>query len=240
MPAQTPHKAAANVHPETWIGGALALITLVSGVIRYAISPQTPTDLLTGIIAVTSPLLTLVVLIAAIRSLRALFGRRGASFDATLERELDEWLERMKPLVSVKDATPGTPEGAIYEMLTEHDHLLKKGEDLSVMPHVEFLKMPTGFTEGKQIHMLFRESMFRRRAASFQEDPKVTTQKVAKDVAAALGQTFTDLVAVHAHPDAKVQDTVTLTLKRSLTTADDAHRLLHLINYATLLYLAVA
>jgi hypothetical protein len=227
---------------ETIIGAILAFITISAAITRYVLSPGTPTDVLNAVIAVTSPLLTLVILIAAVRSLRALLGKQDLSFAGTLDRELDDWLERMQPLVRPKNEFDGEEDrdGATYEMLVHHDFILKKGENLDGRPHVQFLRLPPSFRSGERVLLYVRESMFTRRAEALDEDRTVVAEKVAKDFAAVIAQTFTDLVAVHAYPDSRQADMITLTLKRDLTTADDAHRLMSLLNYATLLYLAVA
>jgi len=231
-----------RVRVETYIGGALALITLIAAIVRYVYSAQTIGDLMTAAISVTAPLLTLVVLVAAIRSLRALLRKPDESFETILARELDDWLARMRPLVRANDEFDGDADddGGLYEMLVEHDAVLRRGERLSDKRHVWFLRLPNDFRDGDQLRFYLRESMFTRRAIALDEDRGVMTEKLAKDFATTLGQGFQDIVAVHARPERRVHDTITVTLRRDLTTAEDAHRLMSLINYATLLYLAVA
>ncbi len=240
--AQYAAKRPSSVKPETYIGGALALITLVAAVLRYVLSPQSPSDVLTMIISITSPLLTLVVLLAAIRSLRALFEKADDSFGTVLDRELEDWLDRMKPLVRVKNAYTGDgdTDGATYEMIVEQDSILKRGENLDHKRYVDFLKLPDSFAKDQKVLFLLRESMFAHRAEARHQDRTVVTELLAKDFAATIGQGFDDLVAAHAHPDSGIADRVTLTLQHDLTTSADAHRLIHLINYSTLLYLASA
>jgi len=231
-----------RIRAETYLGGALALITLIAAIIRYAASAQTLGDVMTAVISVTAPLLTLVVLIAAIRSLRALLRRPDESFATVFARELDDWQERMRPLIRARNDFDGEEDvdGALYEMLVDHDAILRRGDRIEDRRHVRFLRLPLAFCDGERLTFYLRETMFTRRAAALGEDRGVMTEKLAKDFAVTLGQGFRDIVSVHAHPDRQIHDTITITLRRDLTSAADAHRLMSLIDYATLLYLAVA
>ncbi len=112
---------------EVYIGGGAALFAIFAGICRAALNDFSPDAVLEALISISELIVSALVLLVAIRSIVRNMGRKD-SFNNVLKQEIDNWVNRNRPLISEdKDFSNGTR----YFMLTDHEHIFDIGKDLS-------------------------------------------------------------------------------------------------------------
>ncbi|MCL2881703.1 MAG: hypothetical protein FWF45_02245 [Coriobacteriia bacterium] len=229
---------------QTIMGGVMAFLTCSFAVWRFFVSSRTIESLMTNLIAICGTIVSLLVLLVAIKAI--VHNMHDHDFATTLGNELNSWGKQYYPLVFVDEKNRYEPgengidtDGARYRMLTEHRHILRRGERPDHDSSVIFFDLPPTYNEGDKVLFYLRKSMFKDVTRANHEDPEQTIAKLSKDFANAISSEFSDFIKAHGYPEG-TDDRVTVIFNRNLHTPDDARLLVKLLSYVTILYLAVA
>ncbi len=225
------------------LGGAMAVLTCAFAVWRYLVSNQTTESLMTNLIVICGTIVSMSVLLVAIKSILE-NSQHKETFSTVLKRELDVWERQYYPLIFVDDDNQFNPDesgndqdGACYLMLTDHRHILRRGEKIDGGDSVIFFNLPSSFKKNDRITFYLRKSMFKEVARMNNEDVKQTIAKLSKDFANAISSEFSFLVKAHGCPEGP-DNKVTVIFQKDLDTPEEARELVKLLSYVTILYLA--
>jgi hypothetical protein len=102
--------------------------------------------------------------------------------------------------------------------------------------YTPFFSLPAAFTRGEQIVFYFDEDTFR---AAITEKGVGSIASIRKDIANAVSCEFSNIVKAHAFSEAD-DNRMYINLIKDFDTPEEAHELMHLLDYVFVHYLAIA
>ena len=225
---------------ELYIGGSIALIAVIAVFVQIALSGFSLSSILDGFVNLAQVIVAAMVLLIAIK--RIVDRRQPAeTFESALTRELSSWEERNKPLISRNGDVNGNYR---FFMLTDHDNMLKvANEQVKSYKKGLFVELPLlgSYRSETTFDFYLNLSTFQERAKAKESTPEDEVNRLAGAVAACICAKFPD--AFIASPEEKKGGhaaLINVKLKQDFTTPADAYRIIHLLDYVLMLYIAAA
>ena len=221
---------------EVYIGGGAALLAILAGIYRAALNDFSPDAVLEAFISISELIVSALVLLVAIRSIVRNMGRKD-SFDNVLKQEIDNWVNRNRPLISEdKDFSNGTR----YFMLTDHEHIFDIGKDLSDVNSYkkgQFVIIPNTFGKNDQLTFILNKSTFLDRAKVNETKVEAELKILASKIAACINSNFGQYFAASAD---KNQSKINVILLEDFSLPEQARSLVKMIDYVMTLYMVAA
>ena len=218
---------------EVYIGGGTALFAILAGIYRAALNDFSQDAVLEALISISELIVSALVLLVAIRSIVRNMGRKD-SFDNVLKQEIDNWVNRNRPLISEdKDFSNGTR----YFMLTDHEHIFDIGKDLSdenSYKKGQFVIIPNTFRKNDQLTFILNKSTFLDRAKVNETNVEAELKILASKIAACINSNFGQYFAASAD---KHQSKINVILLEDLSLPEQACSLVKMIDYVMTLYM---
>lgn len=221
---------------EVYIGGAAALFAILAGIYRAALNNFSQDAVLEALISISELIVSALVLLVAIRSIIRNMGGKD-TFDNVLKREIDNWVNRSRPLISEDKSFNN---GTRYFMLTDHEHIFDIGKDLSdenSYKKGQFVIIPNTFRKNEQLTFLLNKSTFLDRAKINETEVDVELKILASKIAACINSNFGQYFAASAD---KGQSKINVILLENLSTPEHARSLVKMIDYVMTLYMVAA
>lgn len=214
---------------------AMSLVVITANLLRLPFNPG-PDGILYAIAAMSSSIVALMVFVVAATAI--LGNARKNSFEEVLDEELDSFVKRHSPFISVIDDYTGAGDknGALFGILKHHEDLLRKGEVFSPELYTHFFSLPPTFAKGSQIIFYFDEETF---AAALGGKKIDSISNLRKDIANSISCEFSSIVKAHAFSEA-TDKRLYINLNKDFDTPEEAHEILHLLDYVFIHYLAIA
>ncbi|MDR2155297.1 MAG: hypothetical protein LBE78_09780 [Burkholderiaceae bacterium] len=218
------------------LAAAMSLAVIASALARAIVQGGEAEHWLDAISKIAGSVVALMVFVVAATAL--LSNARSTSFEETLKRELDAFIKRHKPFILVLEEYTGVGDknGATYGILEHHEDMLKKGETFSADLYTPFFSLPVAFTKGSQIIFYFDDDTF---AAALKEKNIGSVANLRKDIANAVSSEFSDIVKAHAFSEISDRR-MFINLNKHFDTPEEAHEIIHLLDYVFIHYLAIA
>ncbi len=221
---------------EVYIGGGAALFAILAGIYRAALNDFSQDAVLEALISISELIVSALVLLVAIRSIVRNMGRKD-SFDNVLKQEIDNWVNRNRPLISEdKDFSNGTR----YFMLTDHEHIFDIGKDLSdenSYKKGQFVITPNTFRKNDQLTFILNKSTFLDRAKVNETEVEAELKILASKIAACINSNFGQYFAASAD---KNQPKINVILLDDFSSPEQARSLVKMIDYVMTLYMVAA
>lgn len=221
---------------EVYIGGGAALFAILAGIYRAALNDFSQDAVLEALISISELIVSALVLLVAIRSIVRNMGRKD-SFDNVLKQEIDNWVNRNRPLISEdKDFSNGTR----YFMLTDHEHIFDIGKDLSdenSYKKGQFVIIPNTFGKNDQLTFILNKSTFLDRAKVNETKVEAELKILASKIAACINSNFGQYFAASAD---KHQPKINVILLEDFSLPEQARSLVKMIDYVMTLYMVAA
>lgn len=221
---------------EVYIGGGAALFAILAGIYRAALNDFSQDAVLEALISISELIVSALVLLVAIRSIVRNMGRKD-SFDNVLKQEIDNWVNRNRPLISEdKDFSNGTR----YFMLTDHEHIFDIGKDLSdenSYKKGQFVIIPNTFRKNDQLTFILNKSTFLDRAKVNETKVEAELKILASKIAACINFNFGQYFAASAD---KHQSKINVILLEDFSLSEQACSLVKMIDYVMTLYMVAA
>lgn len=221
---------------EVYIGGGAALLAILAGIYRAALNDFSQDAVLEALISISELIVSALVLLVAIRSIVRNMGRKD-SFDNVLKQEIDNWVNRNRPLISEdKDFSNGTR----YFMLTDHEHIFDIGKDLSdenSYKKGQFVITPNTFRKNDQLTFILNKSTFLDRAKVNETEVEAELKILASKIAACINSNFGQYFAASAD---KNQPKINVILLDDFSSPEQARSLVKMIDYVMTLYMVAA
>lgn len=221
---------------EVYIGGGAALLAILAGIYRAALNDFSPDAVLEALISISELIVSALVLLVAIRSIVRNMGRKD-SFDNVLKQEIDNWVNRNRPLISEdKDFSNSTR----YFMLTDHEHIFDIGKDLSdenSYKKGQFVIIPNTFGKNDQLTFILNKSTFLDRAKVNETKVEAELKILASKIAACINSNFGQYFAASAD---KNQPKINVILLDDFSLPEQARSLVKMIDYVMTLYMVAA
>jgi len=222
-------------HWQIALPATMSLVVILANLTRLYFD-RSPDKILHVIAAVSSSVVALMVFIVAATAL--LGNAKKETFEEVLDTELDHFVSRHAPFISViEDYTgAGDPDGALFGILEHHEDILKKGEQFPDEMYTPFFSLPPSFSTGNQIIFHFDEDTF---AAALKEKNIGDINDLRKDIANAVSNEFSGIVKAHAFSELD-DNRMFINFSKDFDTPEEAHELIHLLDYVFVHYLAIA
>lgn len=221
---------------EVYIGGGAALFAILAGIYRAALNDFSQDAVLEALISISELIVSALVLLVAIRSIVRNMGRKD-SFDNVLKQEIDNWVNRNRPLISEdQDFSNGTR----YFMLTDHEHIFDIGKDLSdenSYKKGQFVIIPNTFGKNDQLTFILNKSTFLDRAKVNETKVEAELKILASKIAACINSNFGQYFAASAD---KNQPKINVILLDDFSLPEQARSLVKMIDYVMTLYMVAA
>ena len=221
---------------EVYIGGGAALFAILAGIYRAALNDFSQDAVLEALISISELIVSALVLLVAIRSIVRNMGRKD-SFDNVLKQEIDNWVNRNRPLISEdQDFSNGTR----YFMLTDHEHIFDIGKDLSdenSYKKGQFVIIPNPFGKNDQLTFILNKSTFLDRAKVNETKVEAELKILASKIAACINSNFGQYFAASAD---KNQPKINVILLDDFSLPEQARSLVKMIDYVMTLYMVDA
>ena len=221
---------------EVYIGGGAALFAILAGIYRAALNDFSQDAVLEALISISELIVSALVLLVAIRSIVRNMGRKD-SFDNVLKQEIDNWVNRNRPLISEdQDFSNGTR----YFMLTDHEHIFDIGKDLSdenSYKKGQFVIIPNTFGKNDQLTFILNKSTFLDRAKVNETKVEAELKILASKIAACINSNFGQYFAASAD---KHQPKINVILLEDFSLPEQARSLVKMIDYVMTLYMVAA
>lgn len=223
---------------ETKIGAVLGVVALVAIFIEVYLQNFNSSAVVGGVKDAASVLVSVIVLIVAIRAMKPLLSPK--SFEDMFNEELDGWAEKNYPLivrseVRTKKVNQEDQIFKRYFMLTDHDHIFDYAKDAISEKWKTglFVEMPE-IRQQNYVHptitFYLNKSTFIRRVDKEKLDSEIVM--LANKFAGAILNNYKEMVA---SADDK-ESSVIIKLKKGITTREDMREFVGLLSYVMNLY----
>jgi len=227
-----------QIDSETKIGAIFGVIALVAILIEVSLQNFNASAIVGGIKDAASVLVSVIVLIVAIRAIKPLLSPK--SFEDMFNEELDGWAEKNYPLIvrsEVLSKKVNQKEQSFkrFFMLTDHDHIFDYAKDAISEKWKTglFVEMPEirqqNYVQPTIIFYL-NKSTFIRRVDREKLDSEIVM--LANKFAGAILNNYKDMVA---SADDK-ESSVIIKFRKGITTREDMRELVGLLSYVMNLY----
>ena len=219
------------------IGGVCAALAVVFVCIRIFILNASLDGILENLISLTGTVLSLVVLTSAVRIMLTVKKRK--KFQEILIEGCEEIDRRYGALIVEKTGDKvNLVNGMTYLIADNVDTIFTaKREEWDTIKYMDKFAFGPNFLQTGRIFYYVNYANMGIRANRLGEDAETTARLLARDIGIAIQRNFSDIVTTHAqeitHEDDRAVVTIFVNKKE---TAEDAERILELINYLLFLH----
>ena len=221
------------------IGGVCAALIVTFAGIRIFVLNASPDNVLTSLISIAGAVLSVVVLTSAVRIM--LSAKKTRNFESVLIEGCLELDKRYGALIVGKhgdEVRAANVDGMTYLIADNVDTIFTpRPEEWDAVQYMETFSFSNDFLKTRTIYYYVNHANMTERATRLGDDPETVARLLARDIAVAIQRSFSDILTAHAleitHEEGRAVVTI---LINSTETANDAERIVELINYMLFLH----